>query len=101
MRKGHPSFKTACQKPFPSFKCALCKEKALLNHSLLHFHLKTVSEVHNLKSLNPSFPSLACEMVCIQMRSTESSKFVIGPENILFAGMRVPFSVQKTYELGL
>ena len=62
------------------------------------------NDLSKLRNLNPLtlfvfFFALAYERILIKTRSTESL-CVVGPDNILFAGASVHFSVQKFYRLG-
>ena len=72
-----------------------------LHSSLSWCHLKTTNNSAEFKtsSLFVFFFALACERIFIKMHSAES-RCVVGPENILFAGVSVHLSDQKFYRLG-
>ena len=73
----------------------------MLTASLPGCHLKTTHESAKFETLTPFFLfffELTCERIFIKMNSIESN--VIGPGNIVSAGMSMHLSAQKFYGLG-
>ena len=74
---------------------------APLTPSLPCCHLKKTPESAKFETLKPFrlLFALACERIFIKTHSVES-RYVIGPENIQFAGASVHLSARKFYRLG-
>ena len=72
-----------------------------LTPSLPSCHLKTTIKSAKSETLKPFWllSALACERTFIKMYCIESRR-IIGPENILFAGVSVGLSAWKFYRLG-
>ena len=92
---------TACRPWFTRCHPGHPKKASLLTPSLPWCHLKTTNKSAKFEILT-SFCccfALACERLCIKTHGIES-RWVTGPENILFAGASVHLSARTFYRLG-